>query len=66
MRKASKNYSPQEKVAILRRHLLDKVSALRLCARFQLQPTGFYRWLKQSVDTRNATKGIGSKEIVHC
>ena len=50
MRKARKNYSPQEKMAILRRHLLDKVSILHLCAEFQLQPTVFYRWLKQFFD----------------
>jgi transposase-like protein len=50
VRKARKSYSPQEKVAILRRHLLDKVSVLRLCTEFQLQPTVFYRWLKQLFD----------------
>ena len=50
LRKARKNYSPQEKVTILRRHLLDKVSVLRLCTEFQLQPTVFYRWLKQLFD----------------
>jgi transposase len=50
VRKARKNYSPQEEVAILRRHLLDKVSVLRLCTQFQLQPTVFYRWLKQLFD----------------
>ncbi len=50
MRKSRKSYSPQEKVAILRRHLLDKVSILHLCNEFQLQPTVFYRWLKQFFD----------------
>ena len=50
MRKARKYYSPQEKMAILRRHLLDKVSVSRLCTEFQLQPTVFYRWLKQLFD----------------
>jgi len=50
VRKARKSYSPQEKVAILRRHLLDKVSILHLCTEFQLQPTVFYRWLKQFFD----------------
>jgi transposase len=50
VRKPRKNYSPQEKVAILRGHLLDKVSASRLCDQFQLQPTVFYRWLKQFFD----------------
>src|SRR6266852_3293515 len=38
VKKARKNYSPQEKVAILRSHLVDKVSAPQLCAQFQLQP----------------------------
>ena len=50
MRKARKSYSPQEKVAILRRHLLDQVSILHLCTEFQLQPTVVYRWLKQFFD----------------
>ena len=47
MRKARRHYSPQEKVAILRRHLLDRVSATQLCDDLQLQPSVFYRWLKQ-------------------
>jgi transposase len=50
MRKARKNHSPKEKVAILRRHLLDKVSVVSLCDQFQLQPTVFYRWLKRLFD----------------
>ena len=44
MRKVRRHYSPREKVAILRRHLLDKVA--RLCDELQLQPTVFYRWLQ--------------------
>ena len=54
MRKARKNYSPQEKIALLRAHLLDKVPTLRLCDQFQLQPTVFYRWLKQFFDNGTA------------
>ena len=50
MKKVRKNYSPQEKVSILRSHLVDKVSALQLCADFQLQPKIFYGWLKQLFD----------------
>ena len=44
MKKVRKNYSPQEKVSILRSHLVDKVSALQLCVDFQLQPKIFYGW----------------------
>lgn len=47
MRKPRKNYSPTEKVAILRRHLIDKVPVSDLCDELQLQPTVFYAWQRQ-------------------
>ena len=47
MRKPRKNYTPAEKVAILRRHLIDKVPVSDLCDQHQLQPTLFYAWQKQ-------------------
>ncbi len=42
-----KNYTPEEKVAILRRHLIEKESISDICDRYQLQPTVFHRWLKE-------------------
>ena len=50
MKKARRNYSPQEKVEILRSHLVDKVSTSQICAEFQLQPKIFYGWMKQLFD----------------
>jgi transposase-like protein len=47
VRKRRKNYSPSEKVAILRRHLIDKVPISDLCDELQLQPTQLYSWQKQ-------------------
>ena len=47
MRKERKHYSGEEKVAILRRHLLDKVPVADLCEELGLQPTVFYRWQKE-------------------
>ena len=47
MRKSRKNYTPVEKVAILRRHLLDHVPVSDLCDEHQLSPTLFYQWQKQ-------------------
>jgi transposase len=44
MRKLRKNYTPAEKVAILRRHLIDKVPVSDLCDEHHLQPTLFYAW----------------------
>lgn len=47
MTKKRKQYSAVEKVAILRKHLLDKIPVSELCDAYGLQPTVFYRWQKQ-------------------
>ena len=47
MRKERKHYTAEEKVAILRRHLLDKGPVSDLCEELGLQPTVFYRWQKE-------------------
>jgi transposase len=47
MRKERKHYTGEEEVAILRRHLLDKVPVSDLCEKHGLQPTVFYRWQKE-------------------
>jgi transposase len=47
MKKHRKHYTPEEKVAILRRHLLDKEPISKLCDELGLQPTVFYRWRKE-------------------
>ena len=49
MKKERKHYSAEEKVAVLRRHLL-KVPASDLCEELGLQPTVFYRWQKESFE----------------
>ncbi len=46
MRKPRKNYTPVEKVTILRRHLIDRVAVSDLCDEYQLSPTIFYAWQK--------------------
>lgn len=47
MKRQRKNYSANEKVAILKRHLVDKVSVSDLCDEYLLNPTVFYRWQKE-------------------
>jgi len=47
MKKDRKHYTAEEKVSILRRHLLDKVPISELCEELGLQPTVFYRWQKE-------------------
>ena len=47
MKRQRKHYTPEEKVAILRRHLLEKEPMSKLCDELGLQPTVFYRWQKE-------------------
>ena len=47
MKRKRKNYTPDEKVAILKRHLVDKVAVSDLCVQYSLQQTVFYRWQKE-------------------
>ncbi len=47
MRKKRHNYTPEEKVAILKRHLVEQVPISDLCDKYQLQPTVFCHWQKQ-------------------
>jgi transposase len=52
-----KHHTPEEKVAILRRHLIDKVPVSNLCEEYGLHPTVFYRWLKQFFENGAAAFG---------
>ena len=47
MKRQRKNYTADEKVAILRRHLLEKVPISDVCEEHGLHPTMFYRWQKE-------------------
>jgi transposase len=60
MRKERNNYTAEEKVAILRRHLLDQVPVSVLCEELQLQPTVFYRWQKEFFE--NGAAAFESKQ----
>jgi transposase len=42
-----KRFTAQEKVAILRLHLLEHVAISDLCDRHGIHPTMFYRWQKE-------------------
>lgn len=44
--KTRRHFTGQEKVAILRRHLVDKVPVSQLCEEHRIHPTLFYGWQK--------------------
>ena len=47
MNRKRKNYSPEEKVHLLKEHLVNGVAVSQICEENQLQPTVFYRWQRQ-------------------
>jgi transposase-like protein len=47
VKKTRKHYTAEEKVAILRRHLLEQEPISKLCDELGLQPTVLYRWQKE-------------------
>ena len=50
-----KHYTPEQKVHILRRRLLDRISIRAVCEENQIHPTQFYQWQKQFFDNGVAT-----------
>lgn len=63
MRKERKHSTAEAKVAILRRHLLDKVPVSDLCEELGLQPTVFYLWQKEFFE--NGAAAFQSTEHPH-
>jgi transposase-like protein len=47
VKKGRKHYTAEEKVGILRRHLVEKEPISEVCEGLGLQPTVFYRWQKE-------------------
>jgi len=47
MTEKRRKFLPQEKVVILRRHLVERVALSSLCDEYQISPTIFYRWQKE-------------------
>jgi transposase len=46
-KKPRKQYSPGQKVSIIREHLLEQRPVSEICDRYNLNPTVFYRWQKE-------------------
>lgn len=49
-RKSRRYFSPEQKAAIVRRHLADKVAVSDLCDEYKIQPSLFYLWHRQAMD----------------
>ena len=61
MNKPRRHFSATEKVAILKRYLLDKVPVSDLCDELQLYPNQVYSWLKEFFENGHAAFDNGRK-----
>jgi len=58
-KKTRRSYTPEEKAAILRRHLVDKIPMSDLCDEYGLQPSVIYGWLRQLAENMElALQGV--------
>lgn len=65
MKKERHNYTPQEKVAILRKHLVERQPVSEICDKHNLQPTVFHRWMKEFFENGAAAferESMGNKK----
>lgn len=58
----------EEKVRVLKRHLVDKVAVSELCEKEGIQPTQFYQWQKTLFEGGSAAfdKGCDSLQERRC
>lgn len=45
-RRPRRQFTPEQKAALVQRHLIDKVPVSQLCNENDLQPSLFYEWLR--------------------
>ena len=56
-----RHFADHEKVAILKRHLVDKVSVSDICDEFKIYPNQFYDWLKKFFENGHLAFANGRK-----
>jgi transposase len=61
MNKPRRHFQDHEKVAILKRHLIDKVPVSDLCDELDLYPNQFYDWLKKFFENGHLAFANGRK-----
>jgi len=59
MKRTRRNFTGEEKVVLLRRHLVEHVPVSQVCEEAGIQPTQFYQWQKQFFE--NGAAAFASK-----
>lgn len=55
--RSRRQFSTEQKVALLQRHLVDKEPVSKICDENQLQPSVFYQWMRQALGNLAAALG---------
>src|SRR5262249_28882802 len=61
MTRQRRHFTPEQKVAILRAHLLEKVPVSDLCEQHGIAVTNFYNWQKQFFENGSAAFTLNDK-----
>ena len=61
MNKQRRHFADHEKVAILKRHLVEKVPVSDLCDELDIYPNQFYDWLKRFFENGHLAFANGRK-----
>jgi transposase len=61
MNKSRRHFSGPEKVAILKRHLLEKTPVSDLCDELDIAPNQFYRWQQELFENGHVAFDNGRK-----
>lgn len=67
-KRSRRQFTTEQKVNILKKHMADKVPVSTVCNEEQLQPTVFYQWHRQVLDNLGAalnkavSNGVSKRE----
>jgi transposase len=64
-KRSRRRHSPEQKAALLKRHLVDKKPVSEVCNEAQIQPSVFYKWerdLLEAAPTLFASRRAPSRE----
>ena len=60
-KRTRRHFTPQEKAAIVKRHLLEGTPVSNLCDEFQINPTLFYQWQRLLFENAHSAFDNGRK-----
>jgi transposase-like protein len=60
-KRTRRHFTPEEKVIIVKRHLLEAIPVSKLCDEYEINPTLFYQWQRQLFENAHLAFDNGRK-----